>query len=237
MQLFYQPDLVVHTNALLNEEESRHCAQVLRLKAGDQIQLTNGKGSLFTADLLDVTHKKCLIAVKEEAIYTKDKESSLHMAVAPTKNMDRMEWFLEKAVEMGIDKITPVICSRSERKEIKTGRLKKVAVSAMKQSLNYFLPEINEAVSLAEFIAKTTSSNAFICSGEAPEINNLHEVQTNKKHTIFLIGPEGDFTPKEIQSATEKGFRLLNLGASRLRTETAALHVVSIVNYKKTDPL
>ncbi len=233
MQLFYQPNLELNTTQLLNEEESRHCAQVLRLKSGDIIHITNGHGSLFDAELIEVNHKKCLIAITKEIKNDKPHNYSLHLAIAPTKSMDRMEWFLEKAVEMGIDEITPLICSRSERKEIKTERLKKVAISAMKQSLKYFLPQINEAISFNDFITTTKIDNGFICFGEAPQINQLQAFETNQKHNLFLIGPEGDFTPKEIISATEKGYKALNLGTSRLRTETAALHVVSIVNFKK----
>ena len=232
MQLFYQPNLELNTTQLLNEEESRHCTQVLRLKTGDIIHITNGHGSLFDAELIEVNHKKCVIAITKEIKTIKPLNYSLHLAIAPTKNMDRMEWFVEKAIEMGIDEITPLICSRSERKEIKTERLKKVAVSAMKQSLKYFIPQINEAIYFNDFISKTKIDNAFICFGEAPQNNQLHTFQTNQKHNIFLIGPEGDFTPKEIISATEKGYQALNLGTSRLRTETAAMHVVSIVNFK-----
>lgn len=234
MQLFYQADLTPNNTHFLNEEESRHCAQVLRLKVGDIIHITNGLGSLFTAELLEVNHKKCLISVMQETIQKKNTDYSLHMAIAPTKNMDRMEWFLEKAVEMCIDEITPIICARSERKEIKTERLKKVAISAMKQSLKYHLPQINEAISLTDFLNKTKIDQAFICFGEAPADNNLHAFDIKQHHNLFLIGPEGDFNPKEIDAAKEKGYKPLNLGTSRLRTETAALHVVSIVNFQKS---
>jgi len=237
MQLFYQPDLILNTTQILNEEESRHCAQVLRLKAGDTIYLTNGKGSLFTAELLEVNHKKCLLAIKQEAKNDKPPHYSLHLAIAPTKSMDRMEWFIEKAVEMGIDEITPLICSRSERKEIKIERLKKVAIAAMKQSLKYYLPTINEAISFNEFIIKTKVNQAYICFGEAPVNSNLQHYNTGTNANLFLIGPEGDFTPKEIIIATERGYKPLNLGTSRLRTETAALHVVSIVNFKNMNAL
>lgn len=232
MQLFYQPDLTLNNSHLLNEEESRHCAQVLRLKAGDHINITNGKGSLFHTELIDVNHKKCLVFVNKETLFPKPDDYSLHMAIAPTKSIDRMEWFLEKAVEMGIDQISPIICSRSERKEIKVERLNKVAVSAMKQSLKYHLPKINEAITFNEFIAKTMTEQAFICFGEAPASNNLAAFELKHKHNLFLIGPEGDFTPKEILLASEKGYIALNLGNARLRTETAALHVVSIANFK-----
>ena len=237
MQLFYQPQLLLHTTQILNEEESRHCAQVLRLKPGDRLNITNGSGSLFTAELIEVHHKKCVVAITHEVKNEKPVNYSLHLAIAPTKNMDRMEWFLEKAVEMGIDEITPLICARSERKEIKTERLKKVAIAAIKQSLKYHLPAINEAISFDEFVAKTKINQAFICFGDAPATANLQMVNTSLHHNLFLIGPEGDFTPKEIITATEKGYQPLNLGTSRLRTETAALHVVSVVNFKKMNSL
>jgi 16S rRNA (uracil1498-N3)-methyltransferase len=235
MQLFYQSNLILNSNVILNEEESRHCAQVLRLKAGDEIHITNGLGSLFLATLIEVHHKKCLLAITSETKYPKTKDFSLHLAIAPTKNMDRMEWFLEKAVELGIDEVTPIICARSERKEIKTERLYKVVISAMKQSLKYHLPVINEAISFNQFMAKEHQSQNFICFGEAPLSNNLNTFQTNKTQNLFLIGPEGDFTPSEINIATQKGYKPLNLGTSRLRTETAAMHVVSIVNFKKME--
>jgi 16S rRNA (uracil1498-N3)-methyltransferase len=237
MQLFYQSDLFINTTQILNEEESRHCAQVLRLKSGDVINLTNGNGSLFTAELLEVNHKKCIVSITQEIKYDKPSNYSLHLAIAPTKSMDRMEWFLEKAVEIGIDEITPLICSRSERKEIKTERLRKVAVSAMKQSLKYQLPVINEAISFNDFVTKTKVHQAFICFGNAPASSNLQTFNTSINHNLFLIGPEGDFTPKEIITANEKGYKPLNLGTSRLRTETAALHIVSVVNFKKMNSL
>jgi 16S rRNA (uracil1498-N3)-methyltransferase len=233
MQLFYQPKLLVNTTQILNEEESRHCAQVLRLKSGDIINITNGNGSFFTAELIDVNHKKCVIAITQETTYPKENNYSLHLAIAPTKSMDRMEWFIEKAVEMGIDEITPLICARSERKEIKTERLMKVAISAMKQSLKCYLPKINEVILFNDFLAKPNLQQAFICFGEAHATSNLHEFNTSKNHNLFLVGPEGDFTPKEITTASQKGYKPLNLGSSRLRTETAAMHIVSIVNFKK----
>lgn len=233
MQLFYQTKLELNTTPFLNEEESRHCAQVLRLKSGDIIHITDGEGSLFEAKLLDVHHKKCLLSIIKETKFEKDPNYSLHLAIAPTKSMERMEWFLEKALEMGIDEITPIICARSERKEIKTERLYKVAVSAMKQSLKFVLPQINEAISLNDFLSKPQIAHTYICFGAAPTENNLQAFDTKNNHNIFLIGPEGDFTPKEIILATEKGYKPINLGSSRLRTETAALHIVSIVNFKK----
>jgi 16S rRNA (uracil1498-N3)-methyltransferase len=235
MQLFYQSNLTINTTLLLNEDESRHCAQVLRLKTGDIIHITNGLGSLFTAELIEVNHKKCLITITSETKHPKEADYSLHLAIAPTKNMDRMEWFLEKAVELGIDEVTPIICARSERKEIKIERMNKVVISAMKQSLKYHLPIINEAISFNQFMAKEHHSQNFICYGESAPSHNLSTFKTNKTHNLFLIGPEGDFTPSEIENALKKGYRPLNLGNSRLRTETAALHVVSIVNFKKME--
>jgi 16S rRNA (uracil1498-N3)-methyltransferase len=233
MQLFYQSNLIVNSSQYLNEDESRHCAQVLRLKAGDVLNITNGNGSLFEAELIEVHHKKCLIAIHKETKYNKAQNFSLHLAIAPTKSLDRMEWFVEKAVEMGIDEITPIICARSERKEIKSERLIKVAISAMKQSLKYFLPQINNAISFNQFVKQSKQNQGFICFGEAPLQNQLMAFETNNKNNHFLIGPEGDFTPSEINLATSNGFIPLNLGTARLRTETAALHVVSIVNFKK----
>lgn len=232
MQLFYQSNLLNDSTFILNEEESIHIARVLRLKAGDVIHITNGFGALFTAELLEVHHKKCVIAILQKKNFEKSSLFSLHLAVAPTKNIDRMEWFVEKAVELGIDEITPIICTRSERKEIKIERLIKVAVAAMKQSLKYHLPKINESISFKKFITERGSENGYLCYGEASLNQNLHQYNTGNFHNLFLIGPEGDFTSEEIYEAIEKGFKPLCLGASRLRTETAALHVVSVVNFK-----
>jgi 16S rRNA (uracil1498-N3)-methyltransferase len=231
MQLFYQPDIINYNLCRLSEEESRHCAQVLRLKVGDMIQITNGKGSLFNASLTEVNHKSCMVSVISEIQHQVPTNFSLHMAVAPTKNMDRTEWFIEKAVELGIDEITPIICARSERREIKTERLKKVAVSAMKQSLKYQLPIINEAVPLKKHLEQNKAAQKFICFGNANEDANLSGAKVSETHNIFLIGPEGDFTEQEIATALDHGYQPLHLGKSRLRTETAALHVVSIVNF------
>ena len=234
MQLFYQSDIQNNSTTLLNEYESRHCAQVLRLKAGNLIYITNGNGSLFTAELLDVNHKKCSIAIIHEELFVKPKNFSLHMAIAPTKNMDRMEWFVEKGVELGIDEITPIICARSERREIKIDRLKKVAISAMKQSLKYFLPILNEPRSFQHFIKLNNTNQKFLCYGEAKSNQHLNAFDTNNTHNTILIGPEGDFTTEEIKNALDKGFLPINLGQSRLRTETAAIHAVSIINFKKS---
>jgi 16S rRNA (uracil1498-N3)-methyltransferase len=205
MQLFYQPKLLVNTTQILNEEESRHCAQVLRLKSGDIINITNGNGSFFTAELIDVNHKKCVIAITQETTYPKENNYSLHLAIAPTKSMDRMEWFIEKAVEMGIDEITPLICARSERKEIKTERLMKVAISAMKQSLKYYLPKINEAISFNDFLAKPNLQQPFICFGEAPTTSNLHEFNTSKNHNLFWLAPKVTLHQKKLQQQAKKG--------------------------------
>jgi 16S rRNA (uracil1498-N3)-methyltransferase len=232
MQLFYQANIALNTTHILDQEESRHCAQVLRLKPGDALHLTNGIGSHFIAELIQVHHKKCIINVHTQNFYPKSTNYSLHVAVAPTKNIDRLEWFIEKAVELGIDQITPIICSHSERKEVKTERLSKVAIAAVKQSLKFYLPQINDTISFNEFVNKTEINNAFICFGDANSSNNLHEYNTKNKHNLFLIGPEGDFSPKEIELASQKGFIPLNLGKARLRTETAAIHIVSISNFQ-----
>lgn len=234
MQLFYQSDIQNSTTTILNEEESRHCAQVLRLKVGQLIQITNGSGSLFSAELIEVNHKKCVIALINEEVFVKPENFSLHIAIAPTKNMDRMEWFVEKAVELGIDEITPIICARSERKEIKIERLKKVAISAMKQSLKFFLPIINEPISFQNFTRANNANQKFLCFSEAKSNENLNAYETNRAHNTILIGPEGDFTGDEIKNALDFGFLPINLGQSRLRTETAAIHAVSIINFKKS---
>ena len=223
MQLFYNPSIDKNTHEITFDKiESRHVIKVLRKKEGDHIYLTNGKGDLFHCKISIANDKKCLISVVNIEQKKQHRQYYLHLAIAPTKNNDRLEWFLEKATEIGIDEITPIICDNSERKFIKPERLKKIIISAMKQSHRTFLPVINEAVDLASFVKKNPNGLLAHCyddpRGSFEELYRINDCP-------ILIGPEGDFTKPEIELALEYGYKTITLGENRLRTETAGLYV------------
>ena len=205
-------------------EESRHISKVLRMVPGDQAFFTDGVGNLYYCELLDNHPKHCSFRVtKKESIAT-GKNYHLHVAVAPTKNISRFEWFLEKATEIGIDEITPIICDHSERAKLKTERLDKIMISALKQSQQVWLPVINEAVRFKNFIENPHESHLNYIAWVSPEHNKLLKDKYEKGgDTLIMIGPEGDFSPTEIKSALDLGFQPISLGQNRLRTETAAL--------------
>lgn len=233
MQLFYNADISKNdASFVFDKEESKHIVKVLRKKEGDAITITNGKGFLFISEICLASEKKCEVKITEVKELEKPKYY-LHLAVAPTKMNDRFEWFLEKATEMGIQEITPIICEHSERKVYKTDRAEKIVQSAMKQSLQYYLPKINEAVSFTEFIKKTSAENKFIAHCVETERKSLkNSVQPNENYVI-LIGPEGDFSQKEIDLALQNNYQAVLLGNTRLRTETAgvvACHTVALIN-------
>lgn len=231
MHVFYTPDIL--TKAELPEEEAAHCNRVLRLSAGDEITLTDGKGNFYLAEITATTNKRCTVMVKE----TKPQEAlwpcHLHIAMAPTKNMDRNEWFAEKATEIGFDELTFLNCRFSERKIIKTERIEKILVSAIKQSLKARLPKLNEMTDFDKFIAQDFKGQKFIAHCYEGEKPFLKDVLQKGEDALVLIGPEGDFSEKEVEKAIEKGFIPISLGKSRLRTETAALvacHTMIIAN-------
>ncbi len=231
MHIFYTPDISgpLYT---LNEEESKHCIKVLRLPVGTQIYLVDGKGGFYTAEIISDNPKKVnLSIVKEEQNFNK-RNHYLHIAVAPTKNIDRLEWFLEKATELGIDEITPIITDRSERRVVKEERLNKVITSAVKQSIKAYHPKLNEAITYEAFLKQSFEGDCLIAhcidQGQKAYISGL--VKPHGQYLI-LIGPEGDFTPDEVDLALNKGFKALTLGNNRLRTETAALSACFEINY------
>ena len=230
MQLFYNPDInKAATEFSLRTEESRHIIKVLRKKEGDLLYVTNGKGYIFTVKIKSANDKNCEV----EVVSRQKKHPNrhwLHLAVAPTKMNDRYEWFLEKATEIGVDEITPIICSRSERKIIKIERLEKVVQSAMKQSLQAYLPKLNKAMPLQEFLEKKQDALLFIAHCEEDEKLELKRRVAPDKDITLLIGPEGDFTSEEIDLACEKGYLPVSLGKNRLRTETAAIVACTVVN-------
>ena len=223
MQLFYNPSLDNSANLFsFDREESKHIVKVLRKKEGDELYITNGKGDLFTAKILAADINMCKAAI----ISTQKRHPKmfrLHLAVAPTKSAERYEWFLEKATEIGVHEITPILCDHSERKILKMERLQKVVQSAMKQSLRTHLPKINNPVSYTEFIAQDHKELLFIAHCEDEEKLDLKRCVVADKDVTILIGPEGDFSHKEIKEAYKKGFLPISLGEARLRTETAAI--------------
>ncbi|WP_075602513.1 16S rRNA (uracil(1498)-N(3))-methyltransferase [Saccharicrinis aurantiacus] len=228
MQLFYEPNILdTHT---LNPIDSKHCVRVLRHTVGDQISVMDGIGNWFNCEIIEDNPKKCKVSIlskKED----NPRKSALHIAVAPTKNIDRLEWFLEKATEMGIEQITPILCEHSERKIIKPERLEKVIISAMKQSLKAYKPILNQLTPFKAFIAKNSNAdNSFIahCNGGTKDI--LKSVYPKGENTTIMIGPEGDFSVSEVELALKSNFRAISLGEARLRTETAALMTCATFN-------
>jgi 16S rRNA (uracil1498-N3)-methyltransferase len=260
LNLFYTPDIEGNTYSL-NEEESRHCQKALRLRLGDIVNLTDGKGTLFEARLSDLQDRKVTVEIIGRKDYFGRKDYYLHMAVAPTKSIDRFEWFLEKATEIGVDEITPLICEHSERRQLRVDRLQKVVTAAMKQSLKAYHPKLNEPIPIGKFIspgspafkdpnfhapmhpslpasplprfpANPLPENKFIAyiTPDAPLLKQLYHKGSD---ATILIGPEGDFSLSEIEAATSSGYRIISLGNSRLRTETAAIvacHTIQLLN-------
>lgn len=233
MQLFYTPDILTDAYTL-SPEESRHAVQVLRLGTGDVVNLIDGRGGLYTARIAEPSTKGCTVQVTEHLIEFGKKPYELHIAIAPTKNIDRTEWFMEKATEMGIDRITPLLCDRSERKAIKRDRCEKVVLSAAKQSLKAYVPQVDELIRFSDFIKQEfIGYEKYIahCDTNFQRMELSQELVPSAKYLI-LIGAEGDFSPSEIERAAQTGFRGISLGTSRLRTETAALMATAIASIR-----
>jgi 16S rRNA (uracil1498-N3)-methyltransferase len=236
MHLFYTPDINTEIYTL-TEEESKHAIRVLRLVKGDIIQLIDGKGNLFQAEVADDHPKRCTVHVIDVQKEYHKRAIHLHIAMAPTKNMERTEWFLEKAVELGLDEFTPLQCEHSERVIVKTERLHKIVVSAMKQSIKAYEPVLNELVTFPKFIKALAvfEGEKFIahCERDQQQPSLLKNSYSKGANALILIGPEGDFSAQEITLALENGFQEISLGKSRLRTETAALaacHTINLLN-------
>jgi 16S rRNA (uracil1498-N3)-methyltransferase len=233
MQLFYYPDITETTTQFsFDREESKHIIKVLRKSVGDTLHITNGKGWLFTAEITIADIKNCVANIVSKQLQKKH-SYHLHLAVAPTKMNDRYEWFLEKATEIGIDSITPIICDHSERKIVKTERFERILQSAMKQSLSCYLPQLNEPIHFKDFINQGFNGDLFIAHCEETDRKSLKHQLKEKTDVTILIGPEGDFSTKEIEQAFENNFIPVTLGETRLRTETAAIvacHSVAFIN-------
>lgn len=232
MQLFFIENLDFNdTTLILSKEESKHIVRVLRMKEGDSLLLTNGKGLMVEAAISDANQNKCEVSISKKKEDFEKRDYYIHMAVAPTKMNDRYEYFLEKATEIGFDEITPIICSRSERKLVKLDRLKKVVLSAAKQSQKAFLPKVNDAVKFGDFVKTQHDADKFIAHCIEDEKKSLKtELAPNKKYLV-LIGPEGDFSKEEVDLAIANNFSPVSLGNFRLRTETAAIVAVHSIAF------
>jgi len=229
MHLFYVPE-ITSDFFTLSDEEARHCMKVLRLKKNDTVYLTDGIGNLYTALVDYIAPKECIVKITETKKQEKPK-ASIHLAVSPTKNIDRFEWFLEKATEIGVDIITPIICERTERQIIKPERLNKILISALKQSLRTYLPELRAITPIDKLIVSANEHTKLIAHCAKDEKKHLKEIYNKGNNVLILIGPEGDFSDLEIENAKNKGFLSVTLGINRLRTETAALVACHSLNF------
>ncbi len=248
IRYFYAPD--APDSLLLPPDEAAHCVRVLRLAEGDTICLTDGKGLFLEGEIVAATPKKCMFRVVREEMKEREWSGHLHIAVAPTKNSDRMEWLAEKATEIGFDELTFLDCKNSERKVVKTERIDKILVSAMKQSHKAYKPQLNGMTDFMRFISQEWPGQKFIahCYDEADVLGKEQKEEREKEMTVgkpflpdvldpqqdalVMVGPEGDFSIEEVQAAHRHGFRSVSLGRCRLRTETAALVAVHLMNLK-----
>ncbi len=227
MNLFYSPHIEGDV-FLLDEKESKHAIRVLRLLKGDPVILIDGRGGWYEAVIEDDHPKRCLLQIQRFTPDYQPLSYHLHLAISPTKNMDRFEWFLEKATEIGITEITPLLCHRTERKQVKEERLERILVSAMKQSLKAYLPILNPPAKIEDFLAVEREGVKGIAHCYPTDRKGIADLDRIGSYTI-LIGPEGDFTEAEIESAIDAGFTPFHMGQSRLRTETAGVYVTAAV--------
>ncbi|MCT4591469.1 MAG: 16S rRNA (uracil(1498)-N(3))-methyltransferase [Carboxylicivirga sp.] len=230
MELFFDPEF--NGEGLLNEAESKHCINVLRHKEGDTITVANGKGYYYTCNIIKAHPKRCELALIESKKHP-SQVFMIHLAVAPTKSTDRFEWMIEKAMELGIAEITPILCKHSERKKVRTDRIERVVVAAMKQSLKAYLPKINELTSFDDFLKQNHASQGYIAHCHESEKTPLKQAYQTGTDCILCIGPEGDFSESEVELAQKSNFKTVSLGNSRLRTETAgviACHTIHLLN-------
>jgi 16S rRNA (uracil1498-N3)-methyltransferase len=232
MQLFYIPN-ISGSEVILNETESKHAVRVLRLTAGSRVQLIDGNGGFYEAEISDAHQKKCKLRIISSVKEFEKRNFRLHVAISPTKNIDRYEWFLEKCTEIGIDEITPLLSEHSERKVIKPERLNKILVAAMKQSLKAYLPKLNQLTGFNELISEKRYKNRYIAHCNEGDKIHLKNAIKHGDDVLVLIGPEGDFSPEEVELAKQNGFTEVTLGNARLRTETAgvvACHIANLIN-------
>lgn len=232
MQLFYIPE-IIGEKVTLSAEESKHAIKVLRMGTGDRVQIVDGKGGFYEGEIMEAHPKNCTLRILHTEKDFGKKDFRLHIAIAPTKNIDRYEWFLEKSTEIGIDEITPFISEHSERKVIKPERLEKILVSAMKQSVKAYLPILNPLTTFKDLLTGSNAGSKFIAHCNEAEKEHLKNVLSKGDDVLVLIGPEGDFSHGEVEMAKANGFKEISLGTARLRTETAgvvACHIVNLAN-------
>lgn len=231
MHLFYAPD--IEKTMCLPEDESNHAVKVLRLNAGDDIVILNGQGTMYNATIAVAHPKHCVVNSLTPNKVKSPRDYYLHIAIAPTKNMDRLEWFVEKAAEIGIDEISPVFCRFSERKNLNNSRLERILVSAMKQSMQPFITKLNEPRQLSDLLKTAEADQKFIAHCHEADKRLLSKSVEKAKSILILIGPEGDFSDEEVATALSMGYNAVSLGENRLRVETAALvacHTVCLIN-------
>lgn len=230
MQLFYIPKISVK-EITLEEEESKHCIRVLRKKLGDTIDLTDGIGFFYKASIIDANPKRCKVEIIEKREDSKKRNYSLHIAMATTKNIARFEWFVEKAIEIGVDVITPIFSDNSERMKVNKGRFERIVQSACKQSLTASFPVVNEIIEFKQLVKNSNEKTKLIahCINDTKK-KHLKELCNSSSDILILIGPEGDFSPSEVKLCESLGFKSISLGNSRLRTETAGVMACAIVN-------
>jgi 16S rRNA (uracil1498-N3)-methyltransferase len=229
MQLYYSPYAEISQTVSLDENESHHITKVMRMQIGDHIQVCNGRGSLYEAVISGISKHNVQISIEATINSLQDPESRLHIAISPTKNISRFEWFLEKATEIGIAEITPIISENSERNVIKPERLEKIIISAMKQSKHLFKPILHPICQFSDFLTKNQSKVRCIAYCEDLPDNQLFKIAKPNQSTTVLIGPEGDFSQDELQMAKVSGYQPVALGNNRLRTETAGIVACQII--------
>ena len=215
----------------LQDEEAKHASKVLRLKDNDKVQATDGLGNWFDCTIVEIQKKQCLLKIDNHISEKGKRDYRIHIAIAPTKNIKRFEWFLEKATEMGIDEITPIITSHSERKTLKIERSNSIITSAMKQSLKAYHPKLNETINFTKFLENINEDELFMAHLIDENQLDLKEKYSKGKDVCILIGPEGDFNNDEVKLAQEKGFITVKMGIERLRTETAAMVACNIIHF------
>lgn len=230
MHLFYNPH-IQDDHFVLEEQESKHAIRVLRLVRGDRVILVDGKGGWYEAIITDDHPKRCSLKIENSIMGYKPLSYELHLAVAPTKNLDRFEWFLEKACEIGVSEITPLICRRSERRQLKPERLEKILVSAMKQSLRAYKPVLHQSTTLEDFLKTERRGTLGIAHCYPMDRLGINDLEPSGSYTL-MVGPEGDFTEEELEASLKAGYVPFHLGSSRLRTETAAVYITGAISLR-----
>lgn len=232
MHIFYTPQ-IANGQCTLSEEESKHCIKVLRLVPGDKVLLIDGVGGYHTAEIADPNPKRCTLTITNTINNYEQRPYRIHIAIAPTKNIDRTEWFVEKAVEIGIDEITMLVSQHSERKNVNLDRIEKIIVSAMKQSVKAYKPVLNDITPFDKFVETPRDGRKLIAHCIDSEKHPLKAMVDDCNEYTVLIGPEGDFSPEEVALAAANGYSPIDLGPYRLRTETAALVACHTINLLK----